>query len=172
MENFPSEEKINHDWFFDCNFFHQKINHDWFFPSFLMVILARITIKKSIKNDGNFFSIIFDWFFHRRDGNFFHQKINQKWWKKITIKKSIKNDGNFFHRFFLIDFVDRFFIEVLLIFFLILIDFSICLCCVACVFHCCIDVSADRNGSTYKQNKLNAGLELNKKNNDGLASLS
>ena len=34
----------------------------------------------------------------------------------------------------------------------VLIDISICLCCLACVFHCCIDVPADRNGSKYTQN--------------------
>ena len=55
------------------------------FPSFLidffMVILARITIKKSIKNDGKNYHHFWLIFFHRRDG-------------KITIIF----DGNFFHR--------------------------------------------------------------------------
>ena len=49
-------EKINHDWLFDGKKYHRgdgKINQKWW---------KTITIKKSIKNDGNFFHRFFDWF--------------------------------------------------------------------------------------------------------------
>ena len=76
-----------------------------------------------------------------------------------STKKSIKKNDGFFDGFFC------------LILCFVLIDFPISLCCVACVFHCRIDVSADRNGSEGTQNTLNATLEF-KKPKDELASLS
>ena len=72
-------------------------------------------MEKSIKNDGNF-SIIFDWFFPSRRWKKLPSKNQSKMMEKIPSKNQSKTMV-IFSIVFLIDFVDRFFIEILLIFF-------------------------------------------------------